>query len=234
MSPSDGPSLRTTRSRTNPTVTLYSLDPQSVPVEAASRMRFNSDEVHAIKEEETDAKSRFFAGSMSRTQKGQSTSSDTGKRFRLGADGSPHVKRQKLDDKSGGTKAEPASPTSSFSSTSTLSPPPQVGDVAAPDPIKVKPEPPSTPLRRVTRNKAGSVLVGSSMESTPMRTVKDEDATPARKTPKIKNETTAKPRPSTPIKLKLDKPHPEPPRWRRQYELIEKMREKIVAPVDTL
>lgn len=39
---------------------------------------------------------------------------------------------------------------------------------------------------------------------------------------------------STPIKLKLDKPHPEPPRWRRQYTLIEQMRARIIAPVDTL
>lgn len=38
----------------------------------------------------------------------------------------------------------------------------------------------------------------------------------------------------TPIKLSLDKPHPEPARWRRQYTLIESMRSRIVAPVDTL
>jgi hypothetical protein len=36
------------------------------------------------------------------------------------------------------------------------------------------------------------------------------------------------------IKLKLDKPHPAPPRWERQSELIDTMRKKIVAPVDTL
>lgn len=59
--------------------------------------------------------------------------------------------------------------------------------------------------------------------------IEDMVATPASKPAKS-------PRPYTPtkVKLALDKPHPEPKNWRRQYELIEKMREKIVAPVDTL
>ena len=36
------------------------------------------------------------------------------------------------------------------------------------------------------------------------------------------------------IKLRLEKPHPAPARWEQQYTLIERMRAKIVAPVDTL
>lgn len=36
------------------------------------------------------------------------------------------------------------------------------------------------------------------------------------------------------VKLKLEKPHPAPANWARQYSLIEGMRAKIVAPVDTL
>jgi endonuclease-3 len=34
--------------------------------------------------------------------------------------------------------------------------------------------------------------------------------------------------------LVLDKPHPEPPRWREQHRLIERMRKGIVAPVDDM
>jgi hypothetical protein len=48
--------------------------------------------------------------------------------------------------------------------------------------------------------------------------------------PKTKKSPAKKPT----IKLKLDKPHAEPKNWERQYGLIEVMREKIVAPVDTL
>ena len=48
--------------------------------------------------------------------------------------------------------------------------------------------------------------------------------------PKPKKSPAKKPT----IKLKLDKPHAEPKNWERQYALIEVMRGKIVAPVDTL
>ena len=34
--------------------------------------------------------------------------------------------------------------------------------------------------------------------------------------------------------LALEKPHPEPPKWREQYGLIERMRKGIVAPVDDM
>lgn len=36
------------------------------------------------------------------------------------------------------------------------------------------------------------------------------------------------------LQLSLAKPHPAPPRWAEQYALIERMRSKIIAPVDTL
>lgn len=36
------------------------------------------------------------------------------------------------------------------------------------------------------------------------------------------------------VKLKLEKPHPAPERWEKQWDLILRMRAKIIAPVDTL
>jgi hypothetical protein len=72
-------------------------------------------------------------------------------------------------------------------------------------------------------------------EQSPLNDIEDLTPPPPNQaTPTLKS--TPKPRAYTPtkIRLSLDKPHPEPPHWRRQYELIEKMREKIVAPVDTL
>jgi hypothetical protein len=36
------------------------------------------------------------------------------------------------------------------------------------------------------------------------------------------------------VKLKLEKPHPAPEHWEKQWDLILRMRAKIVAPVDTL
>lgn len=230
---SNAPSLRTTRSRANPTVTLYSLDTQSVPVQVRGAVTETSEQGPKMKEESAVAQepvkqSRFFAGDTSGTKQGPSQSNDAGKRSRPNVDSSQHAKRQKVGLVNDGQPAL----TSPTSTTSTLSPPPRIGSVVHPNAVMVKPEPPATPLRRPTRSRTGPCK-DAEKESTPLRTVKAEEATSVRKTPKIKKEGPT-PRPSTPIKLKLDKPHPEPPRWRRQYELIEKMREKIVAPVDTL
>jgi hypothetical protein len=238
MTSSKVPSLRTTRSRINPTVTLYSLNPQNIPIEAEHSRDEPTEETPVIKEEsgvsgEEATRSRFFGGSTSGSRQDQPNINEKGKRLGIATDSPQHVKRRKPNEKDDldGVKVEPISPASS---TSTLSPPPRIAGPSDPALFNVKAEPPATPLRRITRNQAPSSLVDPKVESTPMRTVKNEEPTSVRKTPKIKGETSAKPRPSTPIKLKLDKPHPEPPRWRRQYELIEKMREKIVAPVDTL
>lgn len=229
--PANAPSLRTTRSRINPTVTLYSLDPQTVPIQVESRASTSS--VHAAPDEEAakrknlEEKSRFFAGKAGSPSKQRINS---GNDVDTGADEATPRKRRKVVAVTAGDAVAPtlASP---YSSSSSLSPPPHFGESALP--VTVKPEPPATPLRRVPRAQRTpqtNAVVKAEAE-TPLRVVKEESGTLAR-TPKVKKE--AKPRTSTPIKLKLDKPHPEPVRWRRQYELIEKMREKIVAPVDTL
>ncbi|GJE88087.1 endonuclease III [Phanerochaete sordida] len=42
------------------------------------------------------------------------------------------------------------------------------------------------------------------------------------------------PRKQKPVPQSLAVPHPAPPRWREQYEAIKRMRENIVAPVDTM
>jgi hypothetical protein len=235
---SNPPSLRTTRSRINPTVTLYSLNSQNILIEAEPRMQERPEETSVVKEGggasgEESTRSRFFGGSTSGSRQDHPDINEKRKRSGIATNSPQLEKRRKLDDKDdvNGVRLEPASPASS---TSTLSPPPRIAGQSVPAFNNVKAEPPATPLRRITRNQASCTLVDPKMESTPMRTVKHEEPTSVRKTPKIKGESSAKPRPSTPIKLKLDKPHPEPPRWRRQYELIEKMREKIVAPVDTL
>lgn len=45
---------------------------------------------------------------------------------------------------------------------------------------------------------------------------------------------SASPKKQKPIPQSLDVPHPAPPRWREQYDAIKRMRENIVAPVDTM
>jgi hypothetical protein len=52
-----------------------------------------------------------------------------------------------------------------------------------------------------------------------------------------KPDLSTKPKRSTKkptVRLKLDKPHPAPAKWEKQYEMIEIMRRGIVAPVDTM
>ena len=61
-------------------------------------------------------------------------------------------------------------------------------------------------------------------------TLNDDHEDEEKPKPKPKKSPAKKPT----IKLKLDKPHAEPKNWERQYGLIEVMRAKIVAPVDTL
>lgn len=45
---------------------------------------------------------------------------------------------------------------------------------------------------------------------------------------------SASPRKPKAIPQALATPHPAPPRWREQYDTIKRMREHIVAPVDTM
>lgn len=57
-----------------------------------------------------------------------------------------------------------------------------------------------------------------------------ESLTPSRDTkpPTPKSSKKAMPQ------LALEKPHPEPAKWRKQYRLLERMRKGIIAPVDTM
>jgi hypothetical protein len=231
----DAPSLRTTRSRANPTVTLYSLDPPTVAsggeqhATAATNALPDATEPSKISNRYGE-KSRFFSDDPGAAQR---VKRESDIKERMALDGATPRKRRKLINE-GVRNAGQAKSASPMSLSSSLSPPPPHREPSLA--VRVKPEPPTTPSRRFTRSQKTpqtDIAINAETNISPLKSVKDESATPAR-TPRIKKESTAKPRPSTPIKLKLDKPHPEPPRWRRQYELIEKMREKIVAPVDTL
>lgn len=116
-----------------------------------------------------------------------------------------------------------------------------------------------TPLRRSTRSvKAEPVTPpapGSSQSAnkrsltaslqkfaydSPSKKVKLEaNAESLRSPPLVAVELDEKPKRKTAskkpvIQLALDKPHPAPKNWERQYELIEKMRKGIVAPVDDM
>ena len=55
---------------------------------------------------------------------------------------------------------------------------------------------------------------------------------PARGRPKPRR--VASPRKPKPIPTALETPHPAPPRWREAYDTIKRMRQRIVAPVDTM
>ncbi len=60
-------------------------------------------------------------------------------------------------------------------------------------------------------------------------TVKDEKpkATSSR-------QPSTSPKKAKPIRTALDAPHPAPPRWRETYDALKSMREKMVAPVDSM
>jgi hypothetical protein len=49
-----------------------------------------------------------------------------------------------------------------------------------------------------------------------------------------KKPATSSPRKQKAIVMELEKPHPAPPNWEKQYALIEEMRAGIEAPVDTM
>ena len=98
----------------------------------------------------------------------------------------------------------------------------------------VKAEPPASPIRSLDL---------SSYAYTPI-------ATPPRKRVKREHDSLSTPGADGDVKpavtpqsgkkakpfpqLALEKPHPEPARWREQYRLIERMRKGIVAPVDDM
>lgn len=45
---------------------------------------------------------------------------------------------------------------------------------------------------------------------------------------------SASPRKPKPVPQSLAVPHPAPPRWKEAYDAIKRMRENILAPVDTM
>jgi endonuclease-3 len=71
----------------------------------------------------------------------------------------------------------------------------------------VKPEIPITQLKRESESKPNGVGSMSTPKTTPKKAL--------------------------PL-LALEKPHPEPAKWREQYRLIEHMRKGIIAPVDDM
>lgn len=205
-------SLRSTRSQANPNVTLYSLA-ETKPLVNSNHIGQTDPAVSGSSKENSGARhavaeSRFFP------------------------------KRRKIENghvSVRGTETGNSNQRSRSSSLSSLSPSHLSQDLPDSDTIQVKLESVATPTRRNPRRQPPTPT-SSAVSVTPIKVVKEETATPLKtiQTLKRKNESTAKPRPSTPIKLKLEKAHAEPPRWKRQYELIAKMRERIVAPVDTM
>ncbi|TBU40249.1 DNA glycosylase [Dichomitus squalens] len=59
-------------------------------------------------------------------------------------------------------------------------------------------------------------------------------STSAPATGRPKPKRVASPRKPRPIPTALETPHPAPPRWREAYDTIKRMRQRIVAPVDTM
>lgn len=82
----------------------------------------------------------------------------------------------------------------------------------------------TTPVKRtrVTRSTASSPAAGSSAAAT----TKEEDEEHDEKPVKVAKKATT-PRKPKPFQEKLDNAHPEPKRWREQYEAIRKQRETV-------
>lgn len=99
----------------------------------------------------------------------------------------------------------------------------------------VKAEPPASPIRSLDLS---SYAYTPPTSTPPRKRVKRENDPPATPGNDGKPKPAATPQSGKKAKpfpqLALDKPHPEPPRWREQYRLIERMRKGIVAPVDDM
>jgi hypothetical protein len=107
--------------------------------------------------------------------------------------------------------------------------------------VKVEPVTPEAPETSQSASKRS--LIASLQKyayDTPSKRVKVEDNADALRSPELVALEDDKPvKKKTPskkpvIQLALDKPHPAPKNWERQYELIERMRKRIVAPVDDM
>ncbi|KAK4053685.1 alpha,alpha-trehalase nth1 [Microbotryomycetes sp. JL201] len=94
-------------------------------------------------------------------------------------------------------------------------------------PSSVPSTPPSAPRR--TRSTPRSAASDVKYEEPDFIELDDVASKTSRK-----RKPTPSPRKPKPHIEKLDVPHPDPLKWREQYEMIQKMRENIVAPVDTM
>lgn len=90
-----------------------------------------------------------------------------------------------------------------------------------------------SPRKRVKREPI-TPQTATETESDPLVKLEDVDAidplTPSRDTKPSTPRSSKKAMPQ----LALEKPHPEPAKWREQYRLLERMRKGIIAPVDTM
>ncbi|KAG9120513.1 DNA N-glycosylase and apurinic/apyrimidinic (AP) lyase [Ceratobasidium sp. 392] len=91
---------------------------------------------------------------------------------------------------------------------------------------------PKTPFKQVKLEEAfGIPEHGGSPESAKSKAGTRKTKTSSSPTKKT---TNTSPRKQKKIVMELDKPHPAPPNWERQYKLIEEMRANVQAPVDTM
>lgn len=87
---------------------------------------------------------------------------------------------------------------------------------------------PSPPRKRKTRGNVKNAVASSStvkVEEVDVKTIV---------TPTKKSKKQSSPRKPKPIQQVLAVPHPAPLQWKETYDTIKKMRENIVAPVDTM
>lgn len=101
----------------------------------------------------------------------------------------------------------------------------------------------STDLQTPPQSTSPNAVAGPSRSKDLASFAYNDPATPPRKRVKVELDggNTTPGTPKTPRSAKkpmpilaLDKPHPEPARWKEQYALIEHMRKGIIAPVDTM
>ncbi|KAM0792169.1 hypothetical protein ACM66B_004866 [Microbotryomycetes sp. NB124-2] len=91
---------------------------------------------------------------------------------------------------------------------------------------------PSTPPSAPRRTRSTPRLNGAAVKYEDQDFVElDDFASDGAK--KRKSSTPSPRKPKVHVE-KLDKPHPEPTKWRKQYEIIQEQRKRIVAPVDTM
>lgn len=98
--------------------------------------------------------------------------------------------------------------------------------------VKVQQET-ATTLTKVETSAGEPVASGSKRRTT---SVKAEDAEVAvvKSEPSSRAAKLSSPKKVKPVPQSLAVPHPAPPQWREAYDTIKRMREHIVAPVDTM